>query len=455
MPWRARLLSAVEMPPFDSLVAELAELIAIPSISADPAHGDDVAAAAEWVAERVRRAGGTVEVIPWGERPLVIGEIRASQNAETAPTILLYGHFDVQPPDPLELWESPPFELVERDDWLYARGTADDKGQLFMLLKAAELLAAAGELPVNLRIACDGEEEVGGHSIVDWIAADERGADAAIVFDSGMVERDVPGFNIAVRGVCYFHVKVRTGSRDLHSGMYGGASLNALHALMQTLSGVLPRNGRLPEPLRAGIVPPSADELDGWNQLPAGNAEIAAAGSRPADAAAAEEFYLRTWGEPSVDVNGIAGGSPTLQKTVIAVEAEANVSIRLVAAQDPAVIIPAFERLLREAAPAGAEVEFEVWSNAPPGLVPPDAHAVQLGLDAFEEVLGVRPLLIRSGGAIPLVSELASRGVPTILTGFALNESNIHSPNERIPAAYLPLGIETAAALYRHLADLG
>jgi acetylornithine deacetylase/succinyl-diaminopimelate desuccinylase-like protein len=324
-----------------------------------------------------------------------------------------------------------------------------------MLVKAAELLAAAGELPVNLRIACDGEEEIGGHSIVDWIAADERGADAAIVFDSGMVERDVPGFNIAVRGVCYFHVKVRTGSRDLHSGMYGGASLNALHALMQALSGVLPRNGRLPVPLRAGIVSPSASELDGWKQLPAGDAEIAAAGSRPADAAAGEEFYLRTWAEPSVDVNGIAGGSPTLQKTVIAVEAEANVSIRLVADQDPDVIIPTFERLLREAAPAGAEVEFEVWSSAPPGLVPPDAPAVQLGLNAFEEVLGVRPLLVRSGGAIPLVSELATRGVATILTGFALNESNIHSPNERIPSAYLPLGIETAAALYRHLADLG
>ena len=443
------------MPSFDSLVAELAELIAIPSVSADPVHQPDVAAAAAWVADFVIRAGGNADVIPWGERPLVVGEIRASHNAEAAPTILLYGHFDVQPPDPLELWDSAPFELVDRDGWLYARGTADDKGQLFMLLKAAELLAAAGELPVNLRIACDGEEEVGGHSIVEWIAADGRGADAAIVFDSGMVERDVPGFNIAVRGLVYFHIKVRAGSRDLHSGMYGGASLNALHALMQTLSGVLPHDGRVPEPLRAGIVSPSASEREGWKQLPAGDAEIAAAGSRPADAAAGEEFYLRTWAEPSVDVHGIVGGSPILQKTVIAVEAEANVSIRLVADQAPAVIIPAFERLLREAAPAGAEVEIEVWSQAPPGLVPPDAPAVQLGLDAFEEVLGVRPLLIRSGGAIPLVSELASRGVATILTGFALNESNVHSPNERIPAAYLPLGIETAAALYRHLAELG
>ncbi len=154
-------------------------------------------------------------------------------------------------------------------------------------------------------------------------------------------------------------------------------------------------------------------------------------------------------------MHGLKGGSPTLQKTVIPVEAEANVSIRLVGDQDPAVIAPAFEALLRRSAPEGAEIEVELWSSAPPGLVPADAPAVQLGLDAFEEVLGTRPLLVRSGGAIPLVSELSSRGVATILTGFGLNESNIHSPNERIPAAYLPLGIETAAALFRRLAELG
>jgi len=445
----------VDIPPLDTLVAELSELISIPSVSADPAHQGDVAAAAEWVAERVCRAGGTAEVIPWGERPLVIGEIRASHNPESAPTILCYGHFDVQPPDPLELWESEPFDLVERDGWLYARGIADDKGQLYMLLKAAELLAVAGELPVNLRFALDGEEEIGGHSIVDWIEADARGADAAIVFDSGMVERDVPGFNIAVRGLCYFHVRVRTGARDLHSGMYGGASLNAMHALMQSLSAVLPRDGRLPDALRIGVVSPSETESAAWQTLPAGSAELAAAGSKPADPTAGDEFYLRTWGEPSVDVHGIQGGSPVLQKTVIAVEAEANVSIRLVGNQDPAVIAAAFEVLLRDAAPIGTELEVVVLSSAPPGLIPSDAPAVILGLDAFEEVLGVRPLVIRSGGAIPLVSALAARGVATILTGFSLNESNIHSPNERIPTAYLPLGIEAAAALYRHLARLG
>ena len=353
-------------PPSDQLAAELAEFIAIPSISADPDHQDDVAAAAEWVAARLRTAGAVVDVVPWGERPLVIGELKASANPESAPTILCYGHFDVQPADPLEQWDSPPFELVERDGWLYARGTADDKGQLYMLLKAAELLAASGDLPVNLRFACDGEEEIGGHAVVDWLAQDERGADAAVVFDSGMVERGVPGFNIAVRGLCYLHLKVRTGERDLHSGVFGGVSLNAMHALIHALAAVLPRDGRLPEPLRAGIVPPGAEEVAGWSSLPAGADEIAAAGSRPSDAAAGDEFYLRTWAEPSVDVHGIIGGSPILQKTVIPVEAEANVSIRLVAHQDPQAIAGAFERLVREAAPDGAEIEISVLSSAPP-----------------------------------------------------------------------------------------
>ncbi len=445
----------MELPPTESLVAELGELIAIPSVSADPAHQADVEAAAVWVADAVRRAGGSADVIPWGQRPLVVGEVRASKHPESAPTILCYGHFDVQPPDPLDEWESEPFELAEREGWLYARGIADDKGQLYMLLKAAELLAADGRLPVNVRFACDGEEEVGGHSIVEWIAADEGRADAAIVFDSGMVERDVPAFNIAVRGLCYFHVELRTGGRDLHSGMYGGASLNAMHALMQALSAVLPRDGRVPEPLRAGVVAPSDAERAAWSSLPAGSAEIAAAGSEPADETAAAEFYLRTWVEPSVDVHGIEGGSPVLQKTVIPVSARANVSIRLVGNQHPDDIAPAFESLLRAAAPAGTELEVTLLSSSPPGLIPADAPAVVLGLDAFEETLGVRPLLIRSGGSIPLVSALAARGVATVLTGFSLNESNIHSPNERIPSAYLPLGIEAAATLYRHLERLG
>ncbi len=442
----------MSLPP--DLLAELAEFIAIPSVSADPAHRDDVVAAAAWVRDRVRAMGGTAELVPMGERPLVVGDVRASTDPDRAPTVLLYGHFDVQPPDPLDGWDSPPFELHERDGWLYARGIADDKGQLFMLLKGVERLAADGTLPVNVRFACDGEEEVGGHSIVDWLAGQDASLDAALVFDGGMVERDVPAFNVAVRGLVYFHVTVRTGQRDLHSGIYGGASLNAMHALVRALEGVMPRDGRVPEALRQGVVAAASEEVEGWAALPQGAAELADAGSTPADDRAGREFYLRTWAEPSVDVHGIEGGSPVLQKTVIPVEARANVSIRLVGNQDPEVIAEAFERLLREAAPPGAEVAVERWSSAPPGLIPPDAPALVLAQDAFEHVLGVRPLLVRTGGAIPLVSALAAQGVPTILSGFALNDSNVHSPNERLVAGYLAPGIETVCEILRRLGTL-
>ncbi len=190
----------------------------------------------------------------------------ARRRAPNAPTVLVYGHFDVQPPDPLEQWDSPPFEPTIRDDRLYARGIADDKGNLYLLSKAAATLAAEGALPVNVRIACDGEEETGGHSIVEWVEADERGADACIIFDAGMPEVDVPAFYIGTRGLVYFHVKVRTGDRDLHSGVFGGAAMNAMHAIMQTLAPVVAE----PDELRAGIVAPTDEERASWAAIDPG-----------------------------------------------------------------------------------------------------------------------------------------------------------------------------------------
>src|SRR4051812_5107084 len=299
---------------------ELAEFLRIPSISADPAHAGDVVRAGEWVRDFVRAVGGEAEVIDWQGQPLAIGEIRASGGGD-APTVVCYGHFDVQPPDPLDQWVSAPFEPELRDGYLYGRGTVDDKGQLFMLLAAARELAAEGELPVNIRFACDGEEETGGHSIVEFLEADQRGGDAAVIFDSSMIRRGVPAFNVATRGMAYFHVTLRTGDRDLHSGVYGGAALNAAHAMVTTLSALAQRDGRLPEPLRRGIVAPTDEELAGWRELPPGAEELADQGVRPADPRAADEFYTRTFAEPSLDVNGIAAGSPQLQKTVLPVEA--------------------------------------------------------------------------------------------------------------------------------------
>jgi len=427
---------------------ELAELLRIPSISADAAHRDDVLRAAEWVCDFVRGAGGTCEVVDWHGQPLAVGEVRASTGADTAPTVLCYGHFDVQPPDPLELWDSPPFEPELRDGYVYARGTVDDKGQLYMLLAAARELAQSGELPVNVRFCCDGEEETGGHSVVDFLEADDRGADAAVIFDSGMIRRDVPAFNLATRGMAYFHVTVRTGERDLHSGMYGGAALNAAHALLRTLDALVAHDGTLAEPLRKGIVPPTDEELAGWQELPSGSDELAHQGARPKDPRAARDFYRRTFAEPALDVNGLHAGSPVLQKTVLPVEAVANLSIRLAPGQKVEEIAPEVKRILRESAPDGAEVDVELWSSSPPALVRPDARAVQLGVDAFERVLGRRPLLVRNGGTLPIVPALAAKGIPTILTGFGLPDSQIHSPNERLVADYVPLGIRAAREVF-------
>jgi acetylornithine deacetylase/succinyl-diaminopimelate desuccinylase-like protein len=433
---------------------ELHEFLAIPSVSADPAHREDVKRAGEWVCDFIRRAGGTADLTPWGEKELALGEFRASVDPENAPTVLVYGHFDVQPPAPLDLWESDPYELTIKHDWAYARGVTDDKGQVFILLKAAQRLVEQNALPVNLRFACDGEEEIGGMTIVDWIAKDEVGADAAIIFDGGMLRVDVPVFDLATRGLIAFDVKVSTGERDLHSGMYGGAALNAIHVLMRLFEAVLAGpDGRLPEPLRAGIAAPTAEELEAWAALPPGSDELRDQGARPLDANAAAEFYTRTWAEPSADVNGILGGKPGLRNTTLSVSAAGECTIRLAPGQEVDTIGAAAEKLMRAAVPEGAEVEI-VWSGAPPSLFRPDAPAIQLGLDAFEQVLGVRPLLVRTGGTLPIMPALADKGTATILTGFGLPESNVHSPNERFLVRYFEQGVDTAAALYTKLGEL-
>jgi acetylornithine deacetylase/succinyl-diaminopimelate desuccinylase-like protein len=419
---------------------ELYEYLRIPSVSADPAHAGDVRAAGEWVCDFVRRAGGDAELVETSTHPLAVGEVRATAGAGAAPTVLLYGHFDVQPAGPLELWDSDPFEPEVRDGWIYARGAADDKGNNYLLLKATETLAREGRLPVNVRIVFDGEEETGGNQVVRFLAADERGADAALVFDAHMVREDVPAFYVGTRGVVYLHVTARTGERDLHSGVFGGAALNAVHALMRALAATVPT----PDELRAGTIEPTADELASWEEAEPGGRVLSAAGARPADPAAEVEFYRRTLAGAAVDVNGIHGGEPELQKTVLPVEAHANVSIRLAPGQDEVEIGARLESLLRRAVPVGTELAVERWASSPAGLVMPDARAVRLARDAFERAVGTRPLLLRSGGTLPIVPALADKAIPTILTGFDVPEGNIHSPNERFLERYVPLGIATA-----------
>jgi acetylornithine deacetylase/succinyl-diaminopimelate desuccinylase-like protein len=436
------------------VVEELQELISIPSVSAEAGQAAEVRRAGEWVRDFIRRAGGDAELVETKAQPLVIGELRASESPESAPTVLLYGHFDVQPPAPLDLWESDPFDLVERDGWYFARGITDDKGQLYAMLRAAADLAAEGSLPVNVRVASDGEEEIGGDSVVRWVEADERGADVCVIFDGGMERRDVPQFCTGTRGLVAFDLVVRTGARDLHSGMYGNAALNATHALLQTLSGVLPRDGRVPDALREGIIPATDEERAGWRQLPTGAELLELQGAQPYDEQAAEEFWLRTTAETSVDVNGIIGGKPGLRNTTVPVSAEANFTVRLAPGQDVATITRAVERLLREAAPANASLELKADEGTPASVVDPDTAAIRLGKEAFERVFGRPPLLARGGGTLPIMAAVTGRGIPTILTGVGLPESNVHSPNEKLPVEYLTKAYDAGRELYLAFADL-
>jgi len=433
---------------------ELREFIAIPSVSADPAHRDDVVRAAHWLADLVKRSGGEAEVTPFGERELVIGEIPANAGNGSAPTVMVYGHFDVQPPAPLDLWESPPFELAERDGWYYGRGIADDKGQLYTLVKAAQLLAQKGELPVNIRFACDGEEEIGGHTIVDFLEQDERGADACVIFDGHITRPEQPEFCLATRGLAGFHVRVRTGARDLHSGIYGGSALNAIHALMQILSALVAKDGLLADELRQGRAQLAGDEQHAAEVLPSGDVLLEEAGAAPLDPDAGAEFYTRTWAEPSLDVNGMQGGKPDFVNTTLPVEAHARFTIRLAPGQDIEQIQSAAEKLLRAATPEGAELEITRENSAPPGRMPPDAKAIELGLDAFERALGTRPLLVRAGGTLPIVPALEEKGIATVVTGFALPESAVHSPNERLRVEDIGRAVTAAQELFRSWAAL-
>ena len=438
---------AEDLPP--RWLDDLAEFLAIPSVSADPGRAADVARAAEWVAEKVRALGGVAELREDGR--LVVGEIAGPSKA---PTVLVYGHFDVQPPAPLELWESDPFSAEIRGEWLYARGVADDKGQLWMQLQAIAELLASGPPPVTFRVVCDGEEETGGDAIIRFLVADDGRVDACVVLDGWMKTRNTPEFVVATRGLVALDVEVRTGDRDLHSGHYGGTALNAIHALSQALTALFARDGRLPEPLRRGVTRPADDEVAGWSELPPGADELARVGAHALDASAADEFYERVFVEPSLDVTGILGGKPGLRNTTLVSRAAAGITIRVAPAQDPAVLAAAAEALLRDALPAGASLEVLAADLTPPAVLPRDTEVLALARDAFEGVFGRRPLIVRVGGTLPITAALAARAIPTVMAGLALPDSHTHSPNERMLLETFPLGVAAARETYRALGSL-
>jgi acetylornithine deacetylase/succinyl-diaminopimelate desuccinylase-like protein len=432
------------------LLDQLVEWLRIPSISTGGGDPADLRRAAEWAAGHVERAGGNAALVQIGEgNPLVVGDLKANRSG--APTVLIYGHYDVQSVGDPGAWSSPPFEPEVRDGRLYARGASDDKGNFWPLLHAACELAAAGRLPVDVRVVVEGEEEAGSETITEWIRADERGADAAIVFDSGMVDEQTPAITLGLRGMAMAQIEVRTGVRDLHSGMYGGSVLNALHVLHRMLAEVVPGpDGTLRDELRAGIAPPAETERIAWERLPPGAQVLSEVGGREAYAGAAAEYYERNGAGASLDVNEIVGGEP---RTLVPAVARGTVSLRLAPGQRATEIGPVLERLLRDAAPPAADVKMS-WHLAEPSLFEPDLPAIVLASQAIERATGTAPALVRSGGSIPVVAEFAARDIPTVVSGFGLPDDDIHAPDESYRLESLELGARTARELLGSLAAL-
>jgi acetylornithine deacetylase/succinyl-diaminopimelate desuccinylase-like protein len=437
----------------DDELERLYALLAIPSVSALPEHIPDMALAADAVAAEIRLAGGEPEVLTTGGHPLVVGTVPASAGNGTGPRVIVYGHYDVQPAGDPGLWHSPPFAPTVRGDHLYCRGASDDKGNLFMLLAAVRRLAQEGRLGVDVAFLIDGEEENGGTSAVDHLAV-APSADAAVIFDAPMIDPGRPGIYLGVRGLLYRRVRLRTGGIDAHSGVYGGAAMNAVHELVRLLGRVIPERGRMPAALREGAEPPTDAERAAWSHLPDGEAMLAEGGARPADPAAVAEFHERTTALPALDVNGIAAGEPHAVKTVIPAEAVATLSMRLAPGQRAEVMDERLDALLRGAAAPGCEVEIERLGSADPALVDPAHPMIRAAVRGLEAATGMPVSPVRTGGTIPIVAAFGARGIPVVLSGFGLGDDAIHAPNERLRFDHLELGARAAMGMLRAMGDV-
>lgn len=440
--------TAIEQSWLDDAFA----LLRIPSVSASEEHAGDVLRCAEWLRDYLIAGGGEAALVPTKRQPLVIGRVAATAvDPATAPTVLLYAHFDVQPVGDPGLWHSPAFEPVIRDGWIYARGATDDKIPLFILLRATLDLAAEGALPVNVRIVSDGEEESIGDTVVDWMLADtEPPADFALVFDGAMLRPGQAVSTIATRGLAYYAVEVETGTGDLHSGTFGGVGLNAIHVLNDVLAAVIPP----PAELAVGAIPISDEQAAEWDGRDDWETVLRAAGGRPMSAEALADYHRRTCFMPSVDVNGISGGDAELDATIIPVRARAHVSIRLAPGQSAAVVCPIFERLLQDAAHPNATVRIVQRAINPGSYTNPDLPAFRTLNAVLERMTGSAPVTLPWGASIPLLSALDERGIPNALTGFGLPDAAVHAPNERFPLAYLGLGMQTIRELLLALGDV-
>lgn len=435
--------------------AELFDFLRIPSVSAKSEHDTDTHRAAEWLSERLVRAGLEAEVIETPGHPVVLGEWRG---AEGAPTVLIYGHYDVQPAEPLELWTSPAFEPTVRDGRIYARGSADDKGQLHMHVKALESwLAATGTLPVNVIVVAEGEEEVGSPNLVPFVERlrERLACDAVVISDSAMFDEGLPSLLFSLRGLAYVEIHARAASGDLHSGAYGGAVGNPATALARMLATLHDPDGRI-------AIPGFYDDVLEWDEhtrasiqaLPFDEERFRTSVGAPALTGEAGWSTLeRLWIRPTCEVNGLLSGyTGEGAKTVLPAEAMAKVSFRLVPDQEPKRVARLLEEHLGSVCPVGVEVEVVELHGGYPWRADPSGPLFEAAGRALEAAFGAQPVLVGEGGSIPIVGDFERiLGVPALLVGFALPACNMHAPNEWFTIENYDRGIGALVRLYAEL----
>jgi acetylornithine deacetylase/succinyl-diaminopimelate desuccinylase-like protein len=440
----------------DRYVHELKDYLAIPSISALPEHLGDVRRCADWTAAEMTRVGlEHVRLVETPGNPVVCGDWL---HAEGAPTILFYGHYDVQPVDPLELWESPPFEATVRDGEIYARGAADDKGQVFMHFKAIEAhMKQHGRLPVNIKVIIEGEEEVGSQNLDNFIKANkaELQADVVVISDSAMFDRGIPSICYGLRGLTYFQIDLRGSNSDLHSGLFGGTVANPAMVLAQMLAQMRDKGGRVKIPgFYDDVREMTPEERAEWQKLPFSDRRYMKEIGAPK--LFGESGYTtneRRWGRPTFEVNGLLSGfTGEGAKTVLPAVAMAKVSMRLVPDQHPDKIAQLFEAYVRKIAPKTVELKVTRMHGGKPWMADFDNIYVRAAGRAIEQGFGQTPVFCREGGSIPVVSTFQEElGIPSVLFGVGLPDENAHAPNEKLDLANFHGGIVSAAILYEEI----
>ncbi|MGA3236712.1 MAG: dipeptidase [Bryobacteraceae bacterium] len=439
------------------LLEGLKTFLRIPSVSTLSEHKPDIQRAAEFVRDALKSAGLAAELIEGDGNPLVYGEWLGALGK---PTILFYGHYDVQPPDPLDEWKSPPFEPEVRGDDLFARGSADDKGQVYLQIKAVDaLLRRDGKLPVNVKFLVEGEEETGGEHIEAYVKSKppRLHADAAVICDTEMFAPGLPTICVGLRGMVYCELLVEGASHDLHSGVYGGAAPNPIQAVAEILCALKDRQGRILIPGFYGRVqPPSPKERDAWASLPFDEKEYTEVemGARELVGEPGVPLFERLWARPTLEVHGIRGGfTGEGAKTVIPARATAKISMRLVADQRPDEAADQLRAAVRAATPKGVTAELKVLHSGAPSLTNPDNPYIHAAAEALQRTFGEETVYIRSGGSIPIVGVFDEHlGIPSVMMGFGLPDDNLHAPNEKFHLPNFYSGIE---AIARYLEILG